>query len=54
MGDGRCELDHDPTRARNRTNAAYGTLLGTTETFQLITKDCNPEVPDLFGRDDTG
>ncbi len=40
--------------ARNRINAAYGTLLGTTETFQLVTKDCNPEVLDFFGRDDMG
>lgn len=40
--------------ARNRINSAYGTLLGTTETFRLITEDCNPEVLEFFGRDDMG
>jgi hypothetical protein len=38
--------------ARNRINSAYGTLLGATETFQLVRKDCSPEVLDFFGRDD--
>jgi hypothetical protein len=37
--------------ARNRINTAYGTLLGATETFRLITEDCNPEVLEFFGRD---
>ena len=37
--------------ARNRINSAYGTLLGTTETFRLVTEDCNLEVLDFFGRD---
>ena len=39
--------------ARNRINAAYGTLLGTTETFRLAS-ECNEEVIDFFGRDDMG
>ena len=38
--------------ARNRSNATYGTLLGTTETFRLGTEDCSPEVLDFFGRDE--
>jgi hypothetical protein len=37
--------------ARNRINSAYGTLLGATETFRLVTEDCNPDVLDFFGRD---
>ena len=37
--------------ARNRINAQYGTLLGATETFRLITEDCGPEVLDFFGRE---
>jgi hypothetical protein len=37
--------------ARNRINTAYGTLLGATETFRLVTEDCNPEVLEFFGRD---
>jgi hypothetical protein len=37
--------------ARNRINAQYGTLLGATETFRLVTEDCSPEVLDFFGRD---
>jgi hypothetical protein len=37
--------------ARNRINTAYGTLLGATETFRLITEDCSPEVLEFFGRD---
>ena len=37
--------------ARNRINSAYGTLLGATETFRLVTEDCNPEVLEFFGRD---
>jgi hypothetical protein len=37
--------------ARNRINAAYGTLLGATETFRLVTEDCSPEVLEFFGRD---
>ncbi|MGE0870685.1 MAG: hypothetical protein AB7P03_19120 [Kofleriaceae bacterium] len=37
--------------ARNRINSAYGALLGATETFRLITEDCNPEVLEFFGRD---
>ncbi len=37
--------------ARNRINAQYGTLLGATETFRLITEDCSPEVLDFFGRE---
>ena len=37
--------------ARNRINAAYGTLLGTTETFRLVIEECNPDVIDFFGRD---
>ncbi|MCX5742248.1 MAG: hypothetical protein NT062_07110, partial [Proteobacteria bacterium] len=40
--------------ARNRINSAYGTLLGTTETFRLITEDCNPDFLEFFGRDDMG
>lgn len=39
--------------ARNRINAAYGTLLGTTETFKLAS-ECKEEVIDFFGRDDMG
>jgi hypothetical protein len=37
--------------ARNRINAAYGTLLGATETFRLVTEDCNPDVIEFFGRE---
>jgi hypothetical protein len=37
--------------ARNRINSAYGTLLGATETFRLVTEDCNPEVLEFFGRE---
>jgi hypothetical protein len=37
--------------ARNRINAAYGTLLGATETFRLVTEDCSPDVLEFFGRD---
>ncbi|MGN6108843.1 MAG: hypothetical protein ACTHU0_27300 [Kofleriaceae bacterium] len=37
--------------ARNRINSAYGTLLGATETFRLVTEDCSPEVLEFFGRD---
>lgn len=37
--------------ARNRINAAYGTLLGTTETFRLVIEECNPDVIEFFGRD---
>jgi hypothetical protein len=37
--------------ARNRINTAYGTLLGATETFRLVTEDCNPEVLEFFGRE---
>jgi hypothetical protein len=37
--------------ARNRINSAYGTLLGASETFRLITEDCNPDVLEFFGRD---
>jgi len=37
--------------ARNRINAACGTLLGATETFRLVREDCRPEVLDFFGRD---
>ncbi len=37
--------------ARNRINSAYGTLLGATETFRLVTLDCSPDVIDFFGRD---
>jgi hypothetical protein len=37
--------------ARNRTTAAYGTLLGATETFRLVHEDCNPQVLDFFARD---
>ena len=37
--------------ARNRINTAYGTLLGATETFRLVTEDCSPEVLEFFGRD---
>ncbi|MFN0246498.1 MAG: hypothetical protein ACKV2T_06295 [Kofleriaceae bacterium] len=37
--------------ARNRINSAYGTLLGATETFRLITEDCSPDVLDFFGRE---
>ena len=37
--------------ARNRINSAYGTLLGATETFRLVTEDCRPEVLEFFGRD---
>lgn len=37
--------------ARNRINSAYGTLLGATETFRLVTEDCSPDVIDFFGRD---
>src|SRR4051812_20908938 len=37
--------------ARNRINTAYGTLLGATETFRLVTEDCNPDVLEFFGRD---
>jgi hypothetical protein len=37
--------------ARNRINSAYGTLLGTTETFRLVIEDCSPEVLEFFGRD---
>ena len=37
--------------ARNRINSAYGTLLGATETFRLVTEDCSAEVLDFFGRD---
>ena len=38
-------------RARNRINSAYGTLLGATETFRLVTEDCSPEVLEFFGRE---
>ncbi len=38
-------------RARNRINSAYGTLLGATETFRLVTEDCSVEVLEFFGRD---
>ena len=38
-------------RARNRINSAYGTLLGATETFRLVTEDCSPDVIEFFGRD---
>ncbi len=37
--------------ARNRINTAYGTLLGATETFRLVTEDCSPDVLEFFGRD---
>jgi len=37
--------------ARNRINSAYGTLLGATETFRLVTEDCNPDVLEFFGRE---
>ncbi|HTR52698.1 MAG TPA: hypothetical protein VMJ10_18415 [Kofleriaceae bacterium] len=37
--------------ARNRINSAYGTLLGATETFRLVTEDCSPEVLEFFGRE---
>jgi hypothetical protein len=37
--------------ARNRISTAYGTLLGATETFRLVTEDCSPEVLEFFGRD---
>lgn len=37
--------------ARNRINSAYGTLLGATETFRLVTEDIAPDVIDFFGRD---
>ncbi len=37
--------------ARNRINSAYGTLLGATETFRLVTEDCSPDVLEFFGRD---
>jgi hypothetical protein len=37
--------------ARNRITSAYGTLLGATETFRLVTEDCSTEVIDFFGRD---
>lgn len=37
--------------ARNRINSAYGTLLGATETFRLVTEDCSVDVIDFFGRD---
>jgi len=37
--------------ARNRINSAYGTLLGATETFRLVTEDCSPDVIDFFGRE---
>ena len=37
--------------ARNRINSAYGTLLGASETFRLVTEDCNPDVLEFFGRD---
>lgn len=37
--------------ARNRISSAYGTLLGATETFRLVTEDCSPEVLEFFGRD---
>jgi hypothetical protein len=37
--------------ARNRINSAYGTLLGATETFRLVTEDCSPDVIAFFGRD---
>ncbi len=37
--------------ARNRINSAYGTLLGATETFRLVTEDCSVEVLEFFGRD---
>src|SRR4026208_422597 len=30
--------------AANRINSAYGTLLGATETFRLVTEDCSPDV----------
>lgn len=37
--------------ARNRINSAYGTLLGATETFRLVTENCAPDVLEFFGRD---
>lgn len=37
--------------ARNRINSAYGTLLGATETFRLVTEDCSPDVLEFFGRE---
>jgi len=37
--------------ARNRINSAYGSLLGATETFRLVTEDCSPDVIDFFGRE---
>ncbi|MEJ7599608.1 MAG: hypothetical protein WKG01_17000 [Kofleriaceae bacterium] len=37
--------------ARNRITSAYGTLLGATETFRLVTEDCSPDVIEFFGRD---
>lgn len=37
--------------ARNRINSSYGTLLGATETFRLVTEDCNPDVLEFFGRE---
>lgn len=37
--------------ARNRINSAYGTLLGATETFRLVTEDCSPDVIEFFGRE---
>ena len=37
--------------ARNRINTAYGTLLGATETFRLVTEDCSPDVLEFFGRE---
>jgi hypothetical protein len=37
--------------ARNRINSSYGTLLGATETFRLVTEDCSPDVLEFFGRE---
>lgn len=36
--------------ARNRVQAAYGTLLGTSEAVQLACADCDPHVIEFFSR----
>ena len=40
--------------ARNRVHSDYGTLLGASETFRLVSEDCHLAVVDFFARDNMG
>ncbi len=47
-----CPLLESTWHARNRVNADLGTLLGTSEFFQLVCEDCAPQFIDFFARDE--